>query len=340
MTQLLKERRIELGKEIAEAAETTRIKGSYLKAIEEEDFSKLPIEVYTKGYIREYAKYLGVYSEDIIASYDSYLDEKKGIKGKSASVAAAKEKSLNIEIANEQTEQKGLLQDSIADTTTPLITGIKEKPYSKRALLVLPLLAIIIAIYFLLPQSEKAPEMPLKLPAPVQEAPQTPHTPQINAVQQDTQSVPQIPTQVPAVNEVDKTKAVKADVKPEIKADAKLKNETAAGQKKKYSLDIKATDKVWLQIVIDGSEKKEMTLNVGDRIVYGANESFNILVGNAAGVDLKYNDRNFGALGEKGQVVRLNLPEMTSPQVVTIKKKETEGISSESKSNPSNPMNQ
>ena len=332
MAQIMKERRIELGKEINEAAEITRIKESYLKAIEEEDFSKLPIAVYTKGYIREYAKYLGVYAEDIIANYERYLDEKKGLKSKGASVVAVNEKALNIEIANEPAEQKGPSKDRITDTVTPVITGTGRSPYPKKAFLILPLLAIIAAMYFLVPQIEKAPEMPLTPPAPVQQVPP------VNAVQQDNQPVPQTSTQVPTEKAEDKTKTAKSEarpegrleVKPELKADAKVKDETAAAaQNKKYSLDIKATDKVWLQIIIDGSEKKEMTLNIGDRLVYGANESFNLLIGNAAGVNLKYNDKNFGALGEKGQVVRLDLPEMNSPQVVTLKKKDPGTLPSE-----------
>lgn len=324
MVQLLKERRIELGKEIDEVAEITRIKESYLKAIEEEGFSKLPIEVYTKGYIREYAKYLGVNPEEIIARYDNYLYEKKGIKGKRPLTDTAS-KSLDTGVTAEQTSHKGTVETTVAANQIPAYeTG---SPFPKKALLALPVLAIIVAMYFLVPQGEKSPEMPLKPPVAVQEAPLAPPT---SAVQPDNQPVPQTTPQAPAANEADKTKTAKTEMKPETRpvtgTDAKPKDEkaAAAGQKKKYSLDIKATDKVWLQVIIDGSEKKEMTLNIGDRIVYGANESFNILVGNAAGVNLKYNDKNFGALGEKGQVVRLNLPEMNSPQVITIKKKDPE----------------
>lgn len=329
MAQIMKERRIELGKEINEAAEITRIKESYLKAIEEEDFSRLPIAVYTKGYIREYAKYLGVYAEDIIANYERYLDEKKGLKSKVAADTAV-DKPLNVEAANQQAGQKGPLKDNVTDTSIPVVTEAGGN--YKKALLILSSIAIIVAIYLLVPQSEKAPEMPLTPPAPVQQVPP------VNSVQQDNQPVPQTSTQVPTEKAEDKTKTAKAEarpeskmeVKPEVKTDAKVKNETAAaGQKKKYSLDIKATDKVWLQIIIDGSEKKEMTLNVGDRLVYGADESFNVLIGNAAGVTLKYNDKNFGALGEKGQVVRLDLPEMNSPQVVTPKKKDPGTLPSE-----------
>jgi len=324
MVQLLKKRRVELGKKINEAAEITRIKESYLKAIEEEDFSKLPIEVYTKGYIREYAKFLGVYSEDTIAKYDRYLDEKKGIKSKVVADTAA-DKPLNIEVVNEQASHKGPLENVIAAIPPSEISGTKGSPFPRKAFMVIPLLVIIIAVYFLMPQSENVPTQKPEqsVPVPVQQMPQA------DIVQQGNQVVPQIPSE----NADDKTKDVKAEVKAKSDADA--------GQQKKYSLDIKATDKVWLQIIIDGSEKKEMTLNVGDRLVYGANESFNILVGNAAGVNLKYNDKSFGVLGEKGQVVRLNLPEMNSPQVVTLKKKDSEIIPSElPKSQTSNHVKQ
>ena len=305
MAQLLKKRRLELGKNINEAAEITRIKESYLKAIEEEDFSKLPIEVYTKGYIREYAKFLGVYAEDIITKYDRYLDEKKGIKGKAVPVEAG-DKSPKIEDAEERAGHKGPV-DSAKTIPATESSGPEKGPFSKKALLVLPLLVIIIAAYFLMPSGNNVPPVPQetvqKIPAPVGQIPAPVlQIPEPEKVQPDNQVAPQKPSE-------------KAEEKKKV-PDVKAKSENAV-QPKKNSLDIKATDKVWLQIIIDGSEKKEITLNAGDRIVYGANKSFNILVGNAAGVVLKYNDKNFQDLGEKGQVVRLNLPEMTAPQVVS-----------------------
>ena len=52
-----------------EIAETLRIRSDYLKAIEEGTFEKLPVEVYTKGYIREYAKFLKTDPEIVIKAY-------------------------------------------------------------------------------------------------------------------------------------------------------------------------------------------------------------------------------------------------------------------------------
>lgn len=67
--EILKKRREELGYNLKEIAKTLRIRSDYLKAIEEETFEKLPVEVYTKGYIREYAKFLKTDPEIVIKAY-------------------------------------------------------------------------------------------------------------------------------------------------------------------------------------------------------------------------------------------------------------------------------
>lgn len=67
--EILKKKREELGYNLKEIAKTLRIRSDYLKAIEEGTFEKLPVEVYTKGYIREYAKFLKTDPEAVIKSY-------------------------------------------------------------------------------------------------------------------------------------------------------------------------------------------------------------------------------------------------------------------------------
>lgn len=56
----LKKRREELGIDLKQVANTLRIHYEYLKWIENDSLEKLPAEVYTRGYIREYARFLNV----------------------------------------------------------------------------------------------------------------------------------------------------------------------------------------------------------------------------------------------------------------------------------------
>lgn len=67
--EILREKRIESGMVLKETADILRIRYEYLKALEEDEFAKLPPDVYTSGYIRAYAKLLGIAPEPLIKAY-------------------------------------------------------------------------------------------------------------------------------------------------------------------------------------------------------------------------------------------------------------------------------
>jgi transcriptional regulator with XRE-family HTH domain len=56
--QYLRSAREALGIDLRDAAQQTRISINYLKALEEEDFSRLPGEVFVKGFLKNYGKFL------------------------------------------------------------------------------------------------------------------------------------------------------------------------------------------------------------------------------------------------------------------------------------------
>jgi hypothetical protein len=57
------------GLDLRDAAQQTRISISYLKAIEDEDFSKLPGKVFVKGFLKNYAKFLGLPEDEVMKRY-------------------------------------------------------------------------------------------------------------------------------------------------------------------------------------------------------------------------------------------------------------------------------
>ena len=75
-----------------------------------------------------------------------------------------------------------------------------------------------------------------------------------------------------------------------------------------HTLELIAEDKTWVFVSIDNQESKEMLLNQGDRIKWSAKNGFSIKIGNAGGIKLTFDGQEIGPLGEKGQVVSLNLP--------------------------------
>ena len=75
--EIFKKRREELGIDIKEASAILKIGSEYLYAIENDIFERLPVAVYTIGYIRCYAKYLDVDAGPVIANFTSHLSSPK-----------------------------------------------------------------------------------------------------------------------------------------------------------------------------------------------------------------------------------------------------------------------
>ena len=65
----LRQRREQRGVTLAEISEATRIGTRFLKAIETDSFSILPGGIFTRSFIRAYAKYVGMNEDEAIALY-------------------------------------------------------------------------------------------------------------------------------------------------------------------------------------------------------------------------------------------------------------------------------
>lgn len=62
-----------MGLDIKDVSELLKIRADFLLSIEDDCFEKLPVAVYTMGYIRCYASYLKVDPEPILAQYKGHL---------------------------------------------------------------------------------------------------------------------------------------------------------------------------------------------------------------------------------------------------------------------------
>ena len=67
--ETLRQARLNKGVSLAEAARDTRIRGGYLEALEAEDAAALPPAVYTRGFLRTYAEYLGLNPQAMVDLY-------------------------------------------------------------------------------------------------------------------------------------------------------------------------------------------------------------------------------------------------------------------------------
>src|ERR1700682_499561 len=67
--ELRREREIR-GISLKEIADTTKISKRFLEAIERNDHKTLPSPVFTRGFVREYSRYLGLNAEEIVNRYN------------------------------------------------------------------------------------------------------------------------------------------------------------------------------------------------------------------------------------------------------------------------------
>jgi hypothetical protein len=75
-----------------------------------------------------------------------------------------------------------------------------------------------------------------------------------------------------------------------------------------HVLIISAHEDSWIKVVIDQGTPADHTLKAGNQIRLEAQNSFNLLLGNAGGVKLNLNTKPLPVPGKRGEMVNLTLP--------------------------------
>jgi cytoskeletal protein RodZ len=78
--QRLKEARIEQGLSLEDASAATKIRASFLSAIEKGEYHRLPSTSYAQGFVRNYGEYLGLSQREVLALFRREFDEEKAYK--------------------------------------------------------------------------------------------------------------------------------------------------------------------------------------------------------------------------------------------------------------------
>ena len=124
--QKLEEARNRKGISIREASESTKIRGDYLNSFEAGDFDlKLP-EVYLRGFIRVYARFLGIDPESAVSDLNLELGIKPGkVARKNFGSIPGKERSdvAKSEIPSAQTTRSAKTQSISAKTIIFICAG-------------------------------------------------------------------------------------------------------------------------------------------------------------------------------------------------------------------------
>lgn len=100
--------------------------------------------------------------------------------------------------------------------------------------------------------------------------------------------------------------------KPVSQAEQALQKSAFADPPRKQAgkkvLEIKALAATWVRVEPDAGAPEELVMAPGDIQVFTAHESFHMLVGNAGGVRIRYDGKEYPVLGKINQTLALTLP--------------------------------
>ena len=84
--------------------------------------------------------------------------------------------------------------------------------------------------------------------------------------------------------------------------------DTTAKPPEKWVLQIKAIEDTWVKLIIDDKDAKEYDLSSGEQLEVEASTGYNLLIGNAGGLELNLNGKPVLISGKAGEVVSIQLP--------------------------------
>lgn len=259
----------------------TRISMPVLQALESGDTSNLPTRVILRGFIKSYAKAVGLNPEEALRRFEEEAEE--------------------------------------AALTDPAVTSVRSVPEVKRPRIIpmaaLALGTIIAMTAFLRYMGEQGPSSvmqappPAVAPAPVPQAARPEPAP-VAAPEAAAPEAAQAPGQEPpqAMAQAHTPAAAPLPLAPAAPQEAR-----PSGQP--HLLKVQALEQTWLRMARDDGSVKEYLLQPGEQVVWEAAERFVLTVGNAAGLALSLNGQPLGPLGEHGEVVNLTLPQPAATRV-------------------------
>ena len=244
--KLLRETRESKNLSLAEIEQITHIRQRYLQALEEEDFQILPGQVYAIGFIRNYARVLGLDPSPLIEAFKARNDAP--LPPFPAKLAAESEGGRQ----KKKTSGRRFL----------------ENHGWKMALLFLAV-SMFSVWYFQLrevaPWSQKAAETP-------------------SWSEEKEGSLPE---------------SSLSEAPPEGGTGSSLPPAEAG-----IEIELIASGECWTRVLTDQQEVFTGTLHNGDRYRFAAKKQLYLVLGNAPAVEVIYNGKSMGHLGEGNRVVK------------------------------------
>jgi cytoskeleton protein RodZ len=299
---LFRNQREKMGLGHTRISEITRIRPYFLEALENENWEVLPSSVFVTGFIRSYARTLGLEQDKIVALYQKYGPAE-------------------------------------GPPTKPLV---KPASYRKAPFVILVFLLLIMASAYYFWKEYPAHEKIMAAPGTIRaEADKVTNLKDTLDVPQETGPALFSEQKKPAAGPVSSSpgsspEQMNSTLEPGPKpSDMERLEDLSVGRENPSQSSIEqmpsretvpvagsdllilkgiVRERTYIRMVVDSQEPKEYIFRAGSNPQWEAREGFDVLIGNAGGIDLEFNGKKIQDLGRSGQVVRLKFPKDVSSQ--------------------------
>ena len=279
------------GVSLEEISAATKISIRFLQAIENEELAKLPGGIFTRSFVRTYARYLGLDEERVLADYQ--------LAGEAKPEVDIRRITANRARSNGAVSRTRILALLIAGVL--LASGYALFRYSRRFMEQQSSTPMVI------PPSTAAPGMN----PPTNAAPVPPFTPALP----ESNPVLQAPSASPAAGAANAPGTPQgAPPFPGAKANPNPANQRATSEggnavaaNTDLVLQVAATERAWVAVDADGKTVLQKVLNPNEVENLKGHDSFDVTIGNAQGVVLTLNGETLKPLGRRGEVKSIHL---------------------------------
>jgi len=258
---------------LSDAAAETRVRETYLAALEEEEFSALGGDVYVKGFLRSYARYLGLDPDPLVAAYRREFERGEETPTVAPGTAPA------MPASGERPPQFALIAGGVAFLVLVLIAiGIRSRGGN----------------------DNPAADPPVASPTPTA------------TVAGDGATVPaESPGTQPTGTEVASPGETIAEPNATASPGSSPTRPSASASPNsspltELNIQIAVTGgPSWMRVTVDGDVEVEDVQPTGTTLTYSAEESVLLRIGDASRVRVSVNGEDQGVLGGSGEVINL-----------------------------------
>lgn len=299
------------GVTLEEIAAATKIGTRNLKALEDEQFKILPGGIFNRGFVRAYARFLGISEDQAIADYVAASGEREESEIDAAQLLAQREEiEARSKAARKEAKKLGKLD--------PDDSGI---PWAGLAGLV-----IVIALawggragYVRYQVHKQAQALAQAQREAQQREAETKAQQQVATAQAAQPAVTEPPkpqpdtvgqgqaNQSPATSQMTASTVVKSEPKAApptqgVATQTPEQKPATTTQKGNFTVSLRARQRVWVSVTADGKHVMSGEIAALDQRDFQAHDHLTIKTGNAGGTDLALNGKPLPSLGAESEV--------------------------------------